>query len=81
MISCEHYDYIEIACTYRYPLRLTIKSDEVIDCIAKDTLINEYKNECIKVSVDGSDRLVVLDEILTMEVKVDNPHFKLVSFN
>jgi Rho-binding antiterminator len=52
----------------------------VIDCIAKDTSINKDKNECINVSVDGADRLVALDEILTMEVKVDNPHFKLVSF-
>jgi Rho-binding antiterminator len=81
MISCEHYDYIEIVCTYQYPLKLTTKFKEVIDCIAKDTSIDKDRNECVNVSVDGSDRLVPLDEILTMEVKVDNPHFKLVTFN
>ena len=81
MISCEQHDYIEIVCTFRYPIKLTMKSGIVIECIALDTKLNENKVECIKVDLKGDDRLVVLDDISTLEVCVDNPHFSVVYFN
>jgi len=81
MISCEHHDYIEIACTYRYPLRLTMRSGEVLECIALDTGLNESRAECIKVDASGKNRLVVLDDILEMEARVKNPHFNSVKFS
>ena len=80
MISCQDYDYIEIACTYQYPIRLTLKSKEVIECIAKDTALNNAGEECIKVKVKDTERLVVLDEIATIEAQVDNLHFKKILF-
>ncbi|MDF5463594.1 Rho-binding antiterminator, partial [Vibrio parahaemolyticus] len=51
MISCNDYDYIEIACTYQYPIILTLKSGEIIHCSAKDTSLNNEREECIKVEV------------------------------
>lgn len=80
MISCSDYDYIEIACSYRYPIRLTLKSGDIVDGIAKDTALNNDREECILVESDNAERLVVLDNILKMEVCVENPHFKLVTF-
>lgn len=78
MISCEKYDYIEIACMHRYPVRLTMKSGTVLTGVALDTSRDESRRECI---VLDSKELVVLDEISTLEVCVDNPHFDRVSFS
>ncbi len=80
MISCDQHDYIEIACMFRYPIKLTMKSGELIECTALDTVLNEHKDECIKVAVNGSERLVILSELSMLEVSVDNPHFQTVSF-
>jgi Rho-binding antiterminator len=81
MISCGQYDYIEIACMYRFPVRLTLRSNDVVEGIAMDTQLNENREECIKVESEGVERLVVLDDLSKLEVCVDNPHFKVVSFD
>jgi Rho-binding antiterminator len=80
MISCSDHDYIEIACAYRYPIRLTLKSGDIINGTAKDTSLNKHREECILVAMEEADRQVILDDILIMEVTVENPHFRLVSF-
>lgn len=80
MISCNQYDYIEIACMHRYPIILTMKSGESLACVALDTQVDEAHRECIKVHAEGVERLVVLDEIAELEVSIENPHFKHVSF-
>ena len=81
MISCEQHDYIEIVCTYKYPIKLTMKSAVVIKCVALDTCLDENRLECIKVGIDGVDNLVVLDDISLLEVCVSNPHFSSVTFS
>ena len=80
MISCDQYDYIEIVCTFQYPIKVTMKLGDVVECVALDTARNENKEECIKVNLNGADSLIVLDDISVMEVCVENPHFKIVSF-
>lgn len=80
MISCNDYDYIEIVCMHRYPIKLTMKSGGQLMCVALDTKRNEAKEECIKVGVEGREELVVLTEISELEVCVDNPHFQYISF-
>lgn len=80
MISCDQHDYIEIACMYRFSVKLTKKSGEVIEGVALDTALNEHKDECIKVAVNGAERLIVLTELSLLAVNVDNPHFTTLSF-
>jgi len=80
MLACSDYDYIEIVCMFHYPLKISQKSGEVIVCIAQDTARNEAREEVIKVTAAGKEQLVVLDEIATLEVLVDNPHFQKISF-
>lgn len=80
MISCDQHDYIEIACTFRYPIKLTMNSGVIIECIALDTKLDENKIECIEVSLDDDERLIVLDDIAILEVRIDNPHFHIVCF-
>ena len=81
MISCENYDYIEIVCTYKYPIKLVMKSGSVIKGVATDTCIDDNRAECIKLEMQGFERLVVLDNVESIEICVDNPHFKSISFN
>jgi Rho-binding antiterminator len=81
MITCDQYDHIEIVCTFRYPIKLTMKSGSVIECVAMDTKINENKVECIKVYLNGGEIFIVLDNISKLEVCVDNPYFHIIYFN
>jgi Rho-binding antiterminator len=81
MITCDQHDYIEIACTFRYPIKLTMNSGIVIECIAIDTKLNENRVECIMVNLKEDASLIVLDEISKLEVCVDNPHFHTIYFN
>lgn len=80
MISCNDYDYIEIVCLYRYPVRLTLKSGQIIEGKALDTARNQEKQEAIKLDQNGVEQLVVLDDLSLVEVLVDNPHFNKKSF-
>ena len=81
MISCNQYDYIEIACTYNFLVLLTMKSGTIIEGIALDTGLNEKREESIKVEEKGKDTWVVLAEVSRMDVLVENPHFKTVKFD
>ncbi|WP_043994098.1 Rho-binding antiterminator [Moritella sp. PE36] len=81
MMKCEQYDYIEIVCMHQYPIKLMLKSGVEIVGKGLDTKRNDNRDECIQMMVDGVTSLVVLDTILTLEVTVDNPHFKLVTFD
>ncbi|WP_151900329.1 Rho-binding antiterminator [Sulfurimonas hydrogeniphila] len=80
MISCQQYDYIEIACMYHYSVKLTMKSGSVFEGKALDTARNENHQECIKIKTENHEVLVVLDEISTLETAIKNPYFKIISF-
>ncbi|WP_407334426.1 Rho-binding antiterminator [Enterovibrio sp. 27052020O] len=81
MIKCEEYDYVEIVCLFHYPIKLGLKSGEVIEGIAQDTARNGDKQECIAINMNGHSVLVELDRVLTLDVLVDNPHFKHITFS
>ncbi|MBX2879338.1 MAG: Rho-binding antiterminator [Granulosicoccus sp.] len=80
MISCNDYDYIEIACLYHYPIKLTLKTGGVIEGRALDTQRINAREEGIKVDVSGTQSTIALDDIVKLEVTIDNPHFREVSF-
>ncbi|MEN0036992.1 MAG: Rho-binding antiterminator [Cellvibrio sp.] len=81
MISCNQHDYIEIVCMYHYPLKLTLKSGDVIEGVAQDTQRNDNRDECIKITTEAGEQLVVLSDLKKMEVQVENPHLKAVEFS
>ena len=80
MISCHQYDYIEIVCLYHYPVKLTLKSGQIIEGIALDTARNDDREECIKLDDKGVAVYIVLSDITLLSVDVENPHIKQVSF-
>ena len=81
MISCHEHDYIEIACMYQYPIRLTMKNGDLIECKALDTQYNSSREECIKVISKGIESDVIIEKISKLEVCIENPHFKQISFS
>ncbi|MDV7104619.1 Rho-binding antiterminator [Vibrio sp. TH_r3] len=80
MITCQEYDYVEVACLYRYPVRLTMKSGEILQGIALDTSRNENRKECIKISRNEIDMLIELDSIFKLQILADNPNFSEIIF-
>ena len=81
MISCNQHDYIEIVCMFRYPLRLTLKSGQLIEGIAVDVALNEDRLECLEMDINGQQHAIILDQISQLEVAVANPHFDKVCFD
>ncbi len=107
MLSCNQHDYIELVCTFHYPIKLTMKNADSISGVALDTCRNTQKQHCIKLEckkqngikelcLKGSDSerssksqlmgdtehlLVVLDDIASMLVCVDNPHLDRIDFD
>ncbi len=81
MISCEQYDYIEVACMYNYKLKLNLKSGAEIYGVAIDTARNDQSEECIKIKIDDQYRLIILDSISYMQVLDVNASFASVRFS
>ncbi|MBM7456743.1 Rho-binding antiterminator [Oceanisphaera litoralis] len=81
MMSCEQHDYIEIACLYRYPVILTLTSGAELVGIALDTARNELRQECIRIRDHDAEHLVPLATISRMTANIDNPHFRVISFD
>ncbi|MCK8044206.1 Rho-binding antiterminator [Shewanella sp. 1CM18E] len=90
MMTCNQYDYIELVCLYRFPIKLTLKSGEIISGIAVDTCRNTLNQHCIKLisetnsqqdSSEQAGHLVELDNISHMHVCIDNPHVRDISFD
>jgi Rho-binding antiterminator len=80
MIACEQHDYVEVACTFQFPVRLTLRNRQVIEGVASNIKINPEKQECLEIKQNGTLILVVLDQLNQMDVCVDNPHFRSIAF-
>ena len=80
MISCNQHDTNEIDCMYQFPIRLKLKTGEIVKGTTRDTTYNADREECIKIENDSGVELILLDSISTMQVTVDNPHIDHVSF-
>lgn len=79
MMSCEQHDYVEIACMYRYLVKLSLKSGAELQGIALDTRRNAQQQECIVIGEQSN--LIPLDSISSMAALGQNPHFQLVRFD
>ncbi|GEA13189.1 Rho-binding antiterminator [Alteromonas sp. KUL49] len=80
MISCENYDYIELVCTYRYPIVLHLRSGKSVTGVGIDTSVNEQREECITLVANSTHVMVPLNQIAVLEVTVDNPHINKIEF-
>lgn len=80
MIPCHEYDLIEIVCMHHYPIRLTMKTGDVLEGVAIDTRKSEMREECIVVKIGEQEKLLVLDQLFKLQVCIENPHISEVTF-
>jgi len=80
MIRCDQHDLIEIACLYRIPVRLTLKTAQVITGVPSDTGWTTNHEECLLIDTEQGKTEVVLDTILSMTALQANRHFSEVVF-
>ncbi|OLQ91606.1 transcriptional antiterminator [Vibrio ponticus] len=80
MISCNQYDYLEIACMYHFPLRLVLLDGSIVEGIASDTGYNTHKQECLIIESNGEPRFIPTEQLKSLRVTIDNPHFSSVEF-
>lgn len=81
-ILCELYDYIEIACTFKYPVLLVLENGKEVEGVATDTSRNDAKEEClVLIEKHTQEKLeVVLSHLSRMKALIENPHFESVDF-
>ncbi len=81
MVSCVTYDYIEIACLYKLPIKLVLKDHSSISGTANDIKRNETQQECIEIFIGEYTKLVEVVAIESMIAEIPNPHFSTVQFS
>jgi len=79
---CELHDYIEIACTFRLPIVLSLVSGEALQGIAVDTLVKNDKTEHLMFIQEGAEKAIALpmDGLVQMKALIENAHFETVNF-
>lgn len=80
MITCQCYDYIEIACLYRFAVRIDLKNSQTLEGTARDTQRNEEGQECLQLDTGEAHILVPLEMLERMKALQTNPHFDTVDF-
>jgi Rho-binding antiterminator len=81
MISCPQYDYIEIACLYKFPLEIQLINGTTLIGVAFDTKINQEGQECLILKCEHEEQLVIMKDIKTLKATMNNPHFNVIEFN
>lgn len=80
MISCAQYDYVEIACMYRFEVKLIFKNGNYVQGTAFQTAYNENKEECIVLKTERGNEKIALEELAAIEAVTKNPHFEKIDF-
>ena len=80
MISCANHDYVEIACMYRFEVKLVLKNGKVVQGKAVQTACNENRDECIVLRTEIGNEEIVLEQIALLEAVTKNPHFEKIDF-
>ncbi|MGD8595255.1 MAG: Rho-binding antiterminator [Gammaproteobacteria bacterium] len=80
MISCANHDYVEIACMYRFEIKLVFKNGQIVQGIAFQTTYNENREECMVLKTEKGSEEIVLKQIALMEAVTKNPHFEKIDF-
>lgn len=79
-ISCSLYDYIEIVCLYKYEIEIYTITEDVFRGIAIDTKLNDEKKECIVITSENINKLILLEDIKKLKVLTKNAKFSEIVF-
>ncbi|MGP8308814.1 Rho-binding antiterminator [Vibrio sp. YIC-376] len=81
MVTCNQYDFIEIACMFQLPVEITLKNGEIHQGRAFDTGFDMQRQECLFLDVDGEHIAFPTENLLAMRALKANPHFTEVTFD
>ena len=79
-VSCELYDYVEVACLYHHRLRVRTTDGQTLDGIAVDVRADGHGNEFIVMRSPGRELLIRLDAVTTIETLTDDARLGEVRF-
>ncbi|PAY02368.1 transcriptional regulator [Pseudoalteromonas sp. HM-SA03] len=79
MISCQQYDYIELACLKRLVVTIEMKGGDVVRGSCENTAIVD-KQECLVLERENQTVTVVLTEIDSISADTNNPYFTTLRF-
>ncbi|MDP4489169.1 MULTISPECIES: Rho-binding antiterminator [Pseudoalteromonas] len=79
MLSCQQYDYIELACLKRLAVTIEMKGGEVVRGSCENTAI-VGKQECLVLERENQTVTVVLAEIASISADTNNPYFARLRF-
>ncbi|MDT8406145.1 MAG: Rho-binding antiterminator [Methylococcales bacterium] len=77
VIDCHLHDYLEVACVYRYQVRVTLKNGRTLTGTACD-LVSEQGQEFLL--LDSQTRVALL-ELTTLDVLTPGAQFETVRFD
>ncbi|MCK5666194.1 MAG: Rho-binding antiterminator [Thiotrichaceae bacterium] len=80
LISCAIHDYIEIACTFGYEIKLEAFSGSVIFGNAKTTTTSNDKKEYLILKSQQKITKIELIEVKIMTAITANPYFDIIHF-
>lgn len=78
-VDCNVFDYVEVACLYRYPVRLHLTDGGQLDGTAVDTRVGNGA-EFLVLDVGGGQEQVRLDRIAALETRIEGAKFSRVPF-
>lgn len=79
-IHCDLHDHVEIACLYRYRLRLATSGDRIMVGEARTTETDRDKQEWLLIETKEGDARIRLDEIRIMQALTPGARFDQVDF-
>lgn len=79
MLSCQQYDYIELACLKRLKVTIEMKDGDVVRGRCENTVVVD-KQECLVLEQESQAVTVVLAEITSISADTDNPYFTTLRF-
>lgn len=80
MITCEQYDYLEMACLFGYQVRVMLRNNQCVVGITSTTQVNAHRQEELVLLIDGHTRSVLIDDLVRLDVLTPNAKFNHVEF-
>lgn len=81
MVTCNQYDFIEIACMFKLPVEITLKNGETYQGSAFDTGFDLQRQECLFLDINGEHIAFPTENLVAMRALKANPHFSEVTFD
>ncbi|CAE6933992.1 COG4568 Transcriptional antiterminator [Vibrio sp. B1REV9] len=80
MVTCNQYDFIELACMFNILIEITLKNGEQHQGKALDTGYDMERQECLFLDVEGEHIAFPTEQLISMKALQENPHFSDVTF-